>query len=218
MTAVRRWPADLGWRLAPPHCLLCGQRGDIHRLDLCTPCLDSLPPSGAGLELAPAPLQALFAPWRYDWPVDRLIRALKFRGDRCPARVLGTLLARRRAALPAPLPQRLVPVPLHASRLRQRGYNQADELARAMSVALGLPRAPGLLERTRATAAQSLASGVQRRQGVRGAFRCTQRLNGERLALIDDVLTTGSTAQAAAEALVAAGAGPIELWVIGDAR
>jgi ComF family protein len=132
--------------------------------------------------------------------------------------VLGTLLARHRAALATPLPELLVPVPLHDARLRHRGYNQADELARYMSRALGLPRAPLLLERTRATSAQSLASGAERRQRVRGVFRCTRPLQGERLALIDDVLTTGSTAQAAAEALLAAGAGPIELWVVGDAR
>jgi len=215
---VGRRLAALGWRLAPPTCLLCGSPAETEGLDLCRLCEAALPASGSGLELAPAPLQALFAPWTYQWPIDRLVRSIKFRGDRCPARVLGTLLALRRARLPAPLPELLVPVPLHASRLRQRGFNQADELARHAARVLHRPRAPGLLQRVRASAPQSLSGGSERRRRLRGAFRCTRPLAGCTLALIDDVVTTGSTAIAAAEALRDAGARAIELWVVGDAR
>jgi ComF family protein len=163
-------------------------------------------------------------PWRFEFPVDELVRALKFRGERTYARLLGTLLARERMQIApgvesAPLPDLVVPVPLHPRRLRERGYNQAAELARFAARSLALPLDLSLLRRTRATKGQTDLSALERTVNVAAAFASTRRLlHAPRVALVDDVVTTGSTVRAAAAALQAAGAGAVELWVVARAR
>lgn len=203
--------------LAPPLCVLCGRPGLPGPLDLCAACLATLPGAPEG----DAPLAFDYAlvccPWRFDFPVDALVRALKFHGERCHARVLGTLLARARARAPAALPALLVPVPLHPRRLRARGYNQAAELAAFAARELGLPLERHALRRLRATREQSSLRSRDRAANVRGAFAATRSLAGLRVALVDDVVTTGSTAAAAASALRDAGAAAIELWVVARA-
>jgi ComF family protein len=142
-----------------------------------------------------------------------MVRQLKFHGERAHARVLGTLLARLRRACPEPLPDVIVPMPLHRSRLRERGYNQAAEIACFAGRELQRPRVQAL-RRTRHTDEQSGLPRLQRRLNVHGAFAGTRALNGLRVALIDDVVTTGSTAGAAAAALQQAGADGIEVWAV----
>lgn len=209
--------AALGQWLAPPRCLLCGSADCAVGVDLCGQCIRDLP-AATGMAARIAPLASMYCPWHYDYPVDRLIRALKFHGDRSVARALGGLLAQWRAARPEPLPDLLLPVPLHADRLRQRGYNQADEIARYAAARLHLRRMPLALERIRDTPAQSGLSATQRPANVHGAFRVPARmhirLRGARVALIDDVVTTGSTAQAAAIALLDAQVLEVELWTL----
>jgi ComF family protein len=162
-------------------------------------------------------------PWVYAYPIDHCIQALKFQGERAWARVLGVLLAceRRRVGgvLPAalPLPDLVAPVPLHLRRLRERGYNQSADLARFAARALELPVDARALERCRATEVQSRLPASARAANVEGAFRAARPLQGLRVALVDDVLTTGSTTAAAAAALRAAGADSVELWVVARA-
>ena len=199
----------------PPCCLLCGGAGGADGLDLCDPCRRLLPPAGPGQV---APFAGLVCPWDYAWPVDRAVQALKFHGERAWARVFGATLARARLAQAAALPDLLVPVPLYFSRQRWRGFNQSADIARGAARALRLPCAAHALERVRDTSAQSTLPAPARAANVAGAFRATRRLKGLRVALVDDVLTTGSTAAAAAAALVAAGAGGLELWVVARAR
>jgi ComF family protein len=160
-----------------------------------------------------APWACLVAPYRYAFPVDHCVRALKFHGQLEYGRVLGTLIAEARRARGAPLPALVVPVPLHASRYRERGFNQAAVIARFAARGLGIPLASRALERVRATAEQSHLPAAARAVNVAGAFRASTPLVGQRVALVDDVLTTGSTATAAASALREAGAVEVELWV-----
>ncbi len=221
--------AALHAALLPPRCLLCcgaGQTGlpplaGPVLLELCAPCQADLPrapasqPVGAGFELA-------CCPWAYRWPVDQLVRALKFGGERSHARLLGALLACERLALGPPWPQLIVPVPLHPLRLRERGYNQAAELARFAGAAIRLPVFAHALERLRATRPQSGLGASGRSANVAGAFRARALPRGPgapglRVALVDDVVTTGSTAAAAARALRDAGAGSVELWAVAHA-
>ena len=212
--------------LFPPRCLLCDGSRCTAGVDLCELCARDLPRATPELQFGTKPLAASFSPWRYDYPVDRLVRALKFHGDRSVARTFGRLLARQRAAqggaLPGcVLPERVVPVPLHPRRLRERGYNQADEIARYVAAELGLRRMARALERIRDTPAQSRLRAAPRRRNLTGAFlahpRAVAALAGRRIALIDDVVTTGSTARAAAAALLAAGAAQVELWTLARA-
>ena len=209
--------AAVGSLLAPPICVLCGRPGLPGPLDLCAGCLVTLPRSPDDDPLLSFDYALVCCPWRFDFPVDALVRALKFHGERCHARVLGTLLARERARAPAPLPALVVPVPLHPWRLRSRGYNQAAELAAFAAREIGLPLDRHALRRVRPTREQSSLRSRDRAANVRGAFAATRSLDGLRVALVDDVVTTGSTAAAAAWALRSAGAAATELWVVARA-
>jgi ComF family protein len=209
---MARLLAACGSFLAPPRCVLCEEPGLPGPIDLCAACLAELPRTDPGDEFQSRAFELVCCPWRFEFPIDALVRALKFHGERAYARLLGTLLARERAQCAALLPDLIVPVPLHATRLRERGYNQAAELARFAARELALPLDRGLLLRPRSTRGQTGLGARARTLNVAGAFATTRALPGApRLALVDDVVTTGSTVLAAAAALRAAGAGPVEL-------
>ncbi len=207
----------LGSVLAPPQCVLCSQPGLPGPIDLCGSCLADLPHAALDDPFLADTFDLVCCPWSFGFPIDSLVRALKFRGERAHARILGTLLARERLRSAAPLPDRVVPVPLHPLRLRQRGYNQAAELARFAAHELSIPLDCTALRRTRATREQTGLGSDARALNVSGAFVVTRPLCGLRLALVDDVVTTGSTVGAAFAALKAAGAGGVELWVVAHA-
>ena len=152
------------------------------------------------------------APLRYDFPVDRLLRQLKFGRRLPPGRVLGTLMAERLATGLGSMPDVIVPVPLHPARLRRRGFNQAHELARPLAARLHLELAPSLCRRRRATREQARLPTGQRRHNVRGAFEVIGCCEGAHVAIVDDVVTTGSTAAELTAALREAGATRVEVW------
>src|SRR6185312_15244160 len=223
MSTIGSSPLETLWRavssvLLPPTCCLCGSRGESPELDLCRVCTTLLPinPESHGAA-------RLIAPFEYAYPVDAWVRALKFGGERVYARVLGVLLARARAALQtevpelASLPNLIVPVPLHTTRYRQRGFNQAEEIARVAGRALRIPVDARALVRCIATREQSGLSVTRRRRNVRGAFAAVRPLPPIRVALVDDVVTTGSTARAAMRALAAAGVRQVEVWAAAQA-
>lgn len=210
--------ADIGWWLAPATCLLCDRPGADPRLDLCVHCLGGLPVQSASWHEATGPWTGIVSPWRYEYPVDHLVRGLKFRGERVNARVLGTLLGRARAASAAALPGIVIPVPLHARRLRDRGFNQAAEIAAFAARQLRIPLWTHCLQRQRNTQAQSVLPAARRRANVSGAFAANGKLPRVHVALVDDVITTGSTAAAATTILREAGAASVELWVLAQVR
>ena len=152
----------------------------------------------------------------YGFPLDRLVPRFKFHNDLAAGRLLSELMLQGVSGLPKP--SALVPVPLHDSRLRRRGYDQARELALPLARALRLPLRTDLLKRTRATAPQSELHAAARRRNVRGAFA---RIPGARLpahvALFDDVMTTGATLREAATVLRQAGVPRVDLWVMARA-
>ncbi|MFT3790300.1 MAG: ComF family protein [Rudaea sp.] len=234
----------LQFALLPPHCLLCGARGENLR-DLCSACAADLVRNRVAcarcaLSLAaPAahcgeclknepPFDAAFAPYLYGHPLDLLLTRLKFGRSLAAGRVLAelwidalhTALADRAIAT---LPEVIVPVPLHAARLRERGYNQALELARPLAREFGIALAPDLLRRTRATAAQSNLDAVARRRNLRGAFGANGDVlsaNGEPPAhavILDDVMTTGATLREAARTLKRAGVARVDVWALARA-
>jgi ComF family protein len=219
LTRVLRHGERVAWRLLVPGvCALCGGGGIQWRrcrggLDLCVPCEAALPfvvPAPASAQVGGLPLHAVcdFQP-----PADFMVRQLKFGGERSFARVLGLLLAETRLRAGGLLPVALVPVPLHLQRLRERGYNQAAELARFAARRLRLPVWARALERHRATVAQSGLPAAARGANVQGCFTARPLPPGCRVALVDDVFTTGSTAQEAARCLREAGAAEVEVWV-----
>lgn len=222
----------LGQALLPLRCLACEEPGHAG-LDLCPDCLAALPWNHAACARCALPLPrpaprcgrcagavppqaSARAVFLHAAPIDQLHRHLKFHGDLAAGRLLGQLLARALAG--APRPQALAWLPLHRARLRQRGYDQALELARPLASALGLPLLAGRLQRRRATAPQSELDAAARQRNVRGAFAVAPGPPlPAHVALFDDVMTTGATLQEAARALRRAGVARVDLWALARA-
>lgn len=221
----RRLVRPLMDNLLPSSCLLCGD--DTGGALLCASCHNDLPilpadhlcprcalPTthgehcGACLKEPPHYTRAL-ALWTYEFPADRIIHALKYQHRLAVADWLGARLAERLT----PAGQTLLPMPLHAERLRERGFNQAGEIARCMSRMLGLPYRPDLLHRQRPTRPQADLLPGERQRNVRGAFACSGDLGGCDVVLVDDVMTTGASANECARVLRLHGAGEITLVV-----
>lgn len=218
--------------LYPPTCLLCGAPG-ADGLDLCPGCLHSLPWNTASCTFCAAPLplpgtcgqclnhpppfDAALTPLLYRPPLDWLVQGFKFNQRLPPGRLLAELLARHLEQHVITVPDLIVPVPLHPARLRERGYNQALELARPLARQFGIPLARGLVRRTRATATQSLLGAEERRRNVRGAFELVQTVGALHVAIVDDVIATGSTVGELARMLRRAGAGRIDVWAVARA-
>ncbi|HJU07549.1 MAG TPA: ComF family protein [Rhodanobacteraceae bacterium] len=218
------------WR--PARCLLCGVRG-ARGTGLCEACASELPRNdrccarcALPMELS-APLcgrcarrapqwDSAWAPFRYEYPLDRLEARFKFGGDLAAGRVLAQAWCESIA--PSDLPQAIVPVPLHRARLRSRGYNQSLELAKPLSKSLHVPLLRDALQRTRATAAQSELTAVQRRRNVRGAFVAHfDHDPPQHLAILDDVFTTGATLAECARVLKRAGVKRVDVWALARA-
>jgi ComF family protein len=225
---VDGWWRRLGARLCPPRCLACGEAA-ARGADLCMACAAALPWNDAAcarcaLPMVPAveacgaclqhppPLDATHAAFRYAAPLDRLLPRFKFHRDLAAGRLLSEAMAARFATLERP--DALVPVPLHRGRLRERGYDQALELARPLGRALQLPLRTDLLLRQRSTRAQSQLDAAARRRNLRGAFGVEDgKPVPAHVVLVDDVMTTGATLHAAARALRKAGAARVDAWV-----
>lgn len=208
-------------------CVLCLARADLP--GLCSPCSADLPPVGARLcpvcalpspdgavcgdcRAHPPGFDRCLAAHAYAFPVDRLIQGLKYRGMLSIAPALGHLLAI--AARADRVPDIVLPMPLAAARLRERGFNQAVEIARLLPPHLTARLSPGLLERTRETQPQAGLPFNQRARNLQGAFECRERLDGSHIAIVDDVMTTGATLNAAAAALKQAGAASVSGWIV----
>ncbi|MCC8363104.1 ComF family protein [Lysobacter sp. A6] len=218
---------DASRLLWPGRCLACREPG-LPGMDLCEACECALPRmtsaclrcglplpvagTCAACRMRPPPLREVHAACVYAAPVDRLLPRFKFHDDLAAGRLLSQLMAEAFASLDRP--DALVPVPLHVGRLRSRGYDQALELARPLSRALQVPMRSRLLVRTRATAPQSERDALARRRNVRRAFAVRAGAPvPSHIALVDDVMTTGATLHAAAEALLRAGVQRVDAWV-----
>lgn len=151
----------------------------------------------------------------YDFPVDKLIQALKYRGQLPLARLFSELL--RASVSEGPRPDLVMPMPLHTNRARERGFNQATEIAKPLAKALGLALDSQSLSRNRNTTAQAGLPLDKRHGNVKDAFTCTGAVAGLHVAVVDDVMTSGATLHEAAKALKQAGAAEVSLWVVARA-
>jgi len=227
---------DAARLLWPSRCLACEAPG-LEGLDLCADCAEALPWNRRACPACALPLpevgvcgdclrreaalsrrgrtvalSAVHAAFVYAAPLDRLLPRFKFHRDLAAGALLSQLMAEAAASLPRP--DAVIPVPLHRSRLRRRGYDQALELARPLARSLDLPLRDDLLRRVRSTAPQSELSAPARRRNLKDAFAVRPGIAlPARVVLVDDVMTTGATLHAAAEALKRAGVHRVEAWV-----
>lgn len=232
LTHLRRIADGLGSTLLAPACVLC--RREAAGACLCEDCLALLVPNGSACARCAEPLprptplcgkcsqhppafDAAWAGFQYLAPLDQLVQRLKFGDALAVGRALLphwlAALRAARAASGEALPAALVPVPLHPSRLRQRGYNQALELARDLGRELAIP-VQHALTRARATAPMPGLDWDARRRNVRDAFSGNSRDLPAHLALVDDVMTSGATVNEAARVLKAAGVQRVEVMVL----
>jgi ComF family protein len=178
---------------------------------------DGIDVCGACLAEPPA-YRGTLAAVSYDFPWDRLIAAFKFHAALDIAPSFADLLVRTHRHGASPAPTLLLPVPLSAERLGERGYNQAWELTRRIGRALHCAADPALLLRVRDTPHQLALPPERRAANVRGAFAVEPRrgaeLRGRSVTLVDDVMTTGATAAEIARVLLAAGAATVDVWVL----
>ncbi|MFK7885739.1 MAG: ComF family protein [Gammaproteobacteria bacterium] len=148
----------------------------------------------------------------YHFPVDYLLKRAKFRGRAADLEALATKSAEHFATAPSRHADMILPVPLHWRRRWQRGFNQAEELARPIAEQLGLALVTTALKRVRATKAQSHLHTDDRAVNLHRAFACRTSLAGASIIIFDDVMTTGATLGAATRAANAAGAQHVCVW------
>ena len=148
----------------------------------------------------------------YAFPISALLHSLKYQNNLAMAPVLADLLTARIDA--GPLPDFIVPMPLHPARLRERGFNQAIEIARRVSKKSGVPVLSAICRRVKDTSSQTGLPWKEREKNIRNAFACEADLSGKRVAILDDVMTTGSTLNELAKVLRKCGATHITGWVV----
>ncbi|HRE16110.1 MAG TPA: ComF family protein [Rhodocyclaceae bacterium] len=209
----------------PQSCLLCATDSPAA---VCPACADELPRLHGGcpqcaeatshgarcgrcLQSPPA-FDRTLALFAYEFPVDQMVQMLKYGQRLILAHWFGNALARHCADLRA---DTIAPMPLHPDKLRQRGFNQALEIARPLAKALTRPLQATLCQRTRATHTQADLPLKERPANVRNAFFCGARLDGQHIVLVDDVMTTGASLHECAKALKQAGAAQVSAVVVG---
>ena len=218
----------------PWRCVVCSL--ECSRPGICAPCKAALPWNtrachSCGLPLAedddphcgaclvkPPVYDSVICPLLFRFPVNRLVHRFKFKRDLAAGSVLGWLMRDKLMDAGSQLPDLLVPVPMHRFRLISRGLNPAFELARQLGKMLDIPAAVHDLQRIRHTPAQSGLDAASRRKNLKGAFRWRgSDLPGIHVALVDDVMTTGTTVAECTQVLRRGGAGKVTVWTIARA-
>ena len=227
-----QWLKSVLARIFVQQCALCGAPAGDYAL--CAACLQDLPTntpacSRCAISLPqpgicgpclrkPRPFTAAVAALHWQTPVDFLLHRFKYQQRLELGVVLGETLAAHLLSQQASMPDMLLPTPLHANRLRARGFNQALEISRVLASRLDLQLTTGLLLRQRSTLSQTGLTPRERRRNIRGAFavdeRRTDQLRDRHVVIVDDVLTTGSTAAEMSRTLLRAGAGRVDIWTI----
>lgn len=225
----RRVGQRLREAVLPSSCVLCG--ADSGSAPVCPACAADLPrlPSWRCPQCAeptthgercgrclahPPAFDGTVALYAYDFPLDRLVHALKYGHQLALAGWFGWQLA---PALADHRCDRIIPLPLHPRRLRERGFNQSTEIARAMGPLLSLPLDLTTLHRCRETRPQAELPLKERQGNLRSAFACSRDLGGAHILLVDDVMTSGATLDEAARVVKIHGAAAVTVAIVGRA-
>jgi ComF family protein len=212
--------------LFPQTCLFCSasKGGDF---GICTQCLDDLPYHTSccpqcgllsvegqlcGACIASAPdFDATKALFTYEYPISQVLQQYKYKQQLFLAETFAQLMLQK---LPAQNIDLIIPMPLHPSRLQERGFNQSLEIARIIGKRLNVEVNSQVVSRIKLSPPQASLPLKERVKNMKGAFACDEDLSGLRIALIDDVMTTGASLNALAKAVKAKGAAHVECWLI----
>jgi ComF family protein len=218
--------------LLPYTCILCHGKSD-RQLDLCSHCERELPfikhaCPRCGIEMEintqicgnclknPPPFDDTVTLFHYENPISKIIMDLKFQQKLVNAKILGELMAKHLNYLFAnnnyPKPDCIIPVPLSAKRLRERGFNQALEIAKPIAKHLNIPIDINNCKRTRHTEAQAIIPANKRKSNIKNAFKIIKTINAKHVAIVDDVVTTGNTVIELSKTLQQAGIERISIW------
>jgi ComF family protein len=192
----------------PQSCAICAQflLSSTHLDVICGAC-----------QVTPPAYRKIVAAFPYEFPIIQLVIQLKFFRDLTVARGFADCLIQRiknDAYKNQPLPHCLIPIPLHQDRLRERGFNQSEVIAKHISRQLHIPLDTTTAIRVKHTAPQTQLNAKERRQNMKDAFLIKKSYHGERLAVLDDVVTTGETMRAFCSALKEQGAANIDVWCV----
>lgn len=216
----------LAHALLPQRCLLCGAAsGNFplcadchsglprHAMPICSVCALPTPMGGVCdtcLQHPPA-FDATRAAFTYSFPLDALLKTLKYSGQLIVTDIVADELATMLATTPPP--DLLIPMPLHPTRLQQRGFNQAMEISRRLTKLSGCTLSPDSVIRIRHSEPQASLPLAQRAKNVQGVFAVTQDLSGKSVAILDDIMTSGASLNELAKTLKKAGVVRVECWV-----
>lgn len=231
VSILNGWLKNIQYRPFKRRCVLCSGSHNA-KVDLCPACLAGLTwlngaqckgcalPVPGNIELCGRCLnktpfydktQAVF---EYKNEVEWLIQQLKFKGKLIPGHILSQLIADRLAEqLKSSCIELMIPVPLHVKRIRARGFNQSVELFAHLAQRLALPMDVRSCQRKTFTEQQSGLNRQQRDKNIKNAFYFQRRIDAKNIAIVDDVMTTGSTVNELARVLKAQGADHVEVWV-----
>ncbi len=223
--------------LLRPCCVLCDAKITMD-ISLCEACLHDLPRikyscyrCGLPLEnkleitlcgqcqLSPPPIDYLISCLHYAYPVGYLISQLKFQYQLSHAKIFSQLLLTKLQTYykQSAMPEVIIPIPLHKRRIRQRGFNQALEIARPIAKTLNIPLGTQLIQRIKYTQAQSLLNAKERRKNLRNSFAITESISAQHIVLLDDVVTTGATVYELASLLKKQGVKTVGIWSVARA-
>jgi ComF family protein len=229
LDSVRRSALGAARRALPQRCELCAAASGDELL--CSSCRESLPRLGPACPVCalpapsaevcgkclsePPPFAATLVPFAYAFPIDRLMHAFKYHGRLALGQwAADAILEERSRRTAASTPDRLIALPLASERQRERGYNQAFEIARAIAQRLRIPLLRKGAHRVRSAPPQAALPWSERARNVRGVFACELDLTGMTVAVVDDVMTTGASLAEFARVLKGAGATRVENWVV----
>jgi ComF family protein len=201
--------------LAPRSCVFCGEPSEGVEKSICTGCFADLPWNETLVSPTPGIFESSIAVLHYSFPIDVAIKALKFRRKLCYGPAFAEVLCAAKPHLPAGI-DAVLPVPLHWRRKAMRGFNQATEIAKPIAKSLGVPLVRNV-RRKRATPFQSGLDAAQRARNLRCAFMITRPGRYTHILIIDDVVTTGATAQALATLLLSSGVTKVSFLAVARA-
>lgn len=225
------WLNNLSEFLWPTSCIVCRDPADFE-LSICSSCIDELPWNFESCKQCATSLKELnsetaicgscianppsftqiIALFEYQDPAIKWITSLKFNQQLKYARILGKLLAIQIQKRQQPLPQLIIPMPLHKKRLRERGFNQALEIAKPIAKQLKINLDFESCQRVKPTVAQSSLPAKERYANVKSAFALTKPVQTRHVAIVDDVVTTASTVNELSKLLKKSGVEMIEVW------